>query len=270
MPRKHPQGVYWIGTIPEGNPRFPITTLPDGVSWIRGQLEEGDTGYVHWQICLAFATRQRLTACTRIFGEGCHFELSRSPAVRDYVWKDDSSLGQRFEFGAVPVTTAQKTDWESIWGSAVSGDLLAIPAGVRFRNYSTIRSIGSDFRQPLPTVREVFVLWGPTGTGKSRRAWTEAGDQAYSKCPRTKFWDGYGSEKNVVIDEFRGGIDVSHLLRWFDRYPVRVEVKGSTRPLYASKIWITTNIEPRGWYPDLDEQTYLALERRFTLVEELN
>lgn len=232
-------------------------------------------GYRHWQICFAFPKRSRLSACTSIFGTGCHFELSRSSAVRAYVWKDDTSLGERFEFGAVPITTNSKTDWDAVWESALTGDIDSIPPGVRIRNYSAIRSIGSDFRRPEAMVRQVTVLWGPTGSGKSRRAWESAGDNAYSKCPRTKFWDGYGSEASVVIDEFRGGgdycltlgIDVSHLLRWFDRYPVRVEVKGSTRPFYGRDIWITSNIHPRAWYPELDEETYLALERRFTLVE---
>lgn len=81
--------------------------------------------------------------------------------------------------------------------------------------------------------RKVYVFWGPTGTGKSRRAWDEAGPDAYPKDPRSKFWDGYNGHSNVVLDEFRGAIDVSHLLRWFDRYPVLVEVKGSSRILSA-------------------------------------
>jgi len=53
--------------------------------------------------------------------------------------------------------------------------------------------------------RTVFVFWGVTGSGKSHRAWSEAGVDAYSKCPRSKFWDGYQDQSNVVVDEFRGG-----------------------------------------------------------------
>lgn len=115
--------------------------------------------------------------------------------------------------------------------------------------------------------REVFVFVGPTGAGKSRRAWEEATWDAYPKDPRTKFWDGYRDQCHVVIDEFRGGIDIAHLLRWFDRYPVLVEIKGSSTPLVATKIWITSNLHPRNWYPDLDYTTYLALERRLQVTE---
>jgi len=97
-------------------------------------------------------------------------------------------------------------------------------------------------------------------------AWEQAGFDAYPKDPRTKFWDGYRQHENVVIDEFRGGIDIAHLLRWFDRYPVCVEIKGSAVVLNAKKIWITSNLSPDEWYPGLDEDTRNALRRRFRLV----
>jgi hypothetical protein len=114
--------------------------------------------------------------------------------------------------------------------------------------------------------REVKCYWGSTGTGKSRRAWSEATFEAYPKDPRSKFWDGYRGEENVVVDEFRGGIDISHILRWTDRYPVLVEVKGSTTVLKAKNIYFTSNIHPRDWYPDLDEETKNALLRRMDIV----
>jgi len=110
------------------------------------------------------------------------------------------------------------------------------------------------------------VYWGRTGTGKSRRAWDEAGLDAYPKDPRTKFWCGYREHENVVIDEFRGGIDISHLLRWFDRYPVVVELKGGATCLKAKTIWITSNIHPNDWYPELDDETKSALMRRLNIT----
>jgi len=134
-------------------------------------------------------------------------------------------------------------------------------------NYRTLRTISSDFAKTRGMERECMVFWGKTGSGKSRRAWEEAGVEAYSKDPRTKFWCGYDGEENVIIDEFRGGIDISHLLRWTDRYPVRVELKGSSRPLNAKKIWITSNLSPVMWYPLIDEETLAALMRRMVVTE---
>jgi len=111
------------------------------------------------------------------------------------------------------------------------------------------------------------VYWGSTGTGKSRTAWGEAGFSAYPKNPRTKFWDGYRGQENVVIDEFRGIIDIALLLIWCDRYPVIVENKGSSTCLQAKKIWITSNLHPRDWYPGVDALTLGALLRRLTITE---
>lgn len=113
--------------------------------------------------------------------------------------------------------------------------------------------------------RTTVAFWGPTGTGKSRTAWDEAGMDAYPKDPRTKWWDGYTGQEHVVVDEFRGGIDVAHLLRWLDRYPVLVETKGGSIPLRATKFWFTSNLDPRNWYPDLDAETQAALIRRLEI-----
>lgn len=120
----------------------------------------------------------------------------------------------------------------------------------------------------VPMVRESTcnVYWGPTGTGKTRTAWEEAGLDSFPKDPNTKWWDGYRGQRNVIIDEFRGSISISHMLRWLDCYPVSVEPKGGGTPLAACKFWITSNLPPEKWYPDLDEDTFKALRRRFTKV----
>lgn len=114
-------------------------------------------------------------------------------------------------------------------------------------------------------VRRCFVYWGSTGTGKSRAAWGEAGMGAFPKDPRTKWWCGYRDHPRVIIDEFRGSIDVSHMLRWLDRYPVIVENKGGSVVLSATDVWITTNLHPKDWYPDLDLETLNALLRRLII-----
>jgi len=129
-----------------------------------------------------------------------------------------------------------------------------------------LKRIGTDHLKPEPMTREIFVYVGPTGTGKSHRAWTEATFDAFPKDPRTKFWDGYQGQEHVVIDEFRGAIDISHMLRWLDKYPVIIEVKGSSAVLKAKKIWITSNLDPTLWYPDIDQQTLAALVRRLQIV----
>jgi len=270
VPGGRRQGIFWMLTVPIDCSFYESLQqgeLPVGVVWIKGQPEIGaNGGFKHLQCIVAFSKKKSLPGVRGVFGT-IHAELTISEKAIEYCCKEDTRDGEPFEFGARPFRRNERRDWESIWTAAQSGNLAAIPADVRVVSYRTIRAIASDFSTCLPIERHVTVLWGSTCTGKSRRAWDEAGIDAYAKDPRSKFWDGYQSQTRVVIDEFRGGIDVSHLLRWFDRYPVRLEIKGSSRPSLVEKVWITSNVDPNNWYPDLDEATRLALMRRFQVIE---
>lgn len=174
--------------------------------------------------------------------------------------------GTRFEFGTKALQRNSVKDWDAIRLSAQKGDLGAIPADVYIRCYNQLSRIQSDFAVAPAIERSCIVYWGPTGTGKSRTAWEQAGMEAYVKDPLTKWWCGYRGQPFVIIDEFRGIINISHLLRWLDRYPVRVETKGSSQPLLAVKFWITSNLEPSQWYPELDAKTLEALLRRLVII----
>lgn len=99
--------------------------------------------------------------------------------------------GTRFELGSLPVKRNDSTDWARIKDLAKSGRLDDIQGDIFIRNYRSLKSIAADYCQPVAIEREVVCFWGTTGTGKSRRAWDEAGINAYPKDPRSKFWDGY-------------------------------------------------------------------------------
>ena len=207
----------------------------------------------------------------KIFGDKIHAEKSTSPAVEDYVWKDDTRVqGTQFELGKKSIKRNSDKDWDLIVQHARTGNFNDIPGDVLIRCYGNIKKIRVDSLLPESCEKQVFVYWGKTGAGKSKRAWEEATFDAFPKDPNTKFWDGYSGQENVVIDEFRGAISISHILRWLDRYPVIVEVKGSSCCFKAKTIWITSNLSPDDWYPDLDNETKSALRRRFTQVIHFN
>ncbi len=175
------QAVFWSVTVFLPCAGIPFVSTPAGVIWARGQLERSGSGRDHLQAVVAFAKKVRLRTAVRVFPTG-HWEPTRSSAINDYVWKEDTRIpGTQFEFGAKPIRVNSKVDWESVWAAAVSGDLSAIPPRIRMVSYRTIRAIGADFSRPKPMERQVKVFWGPTGTGKSRRAWLEAGECAYAK-----------------------------------------------------------------------------------------
>lgn len=168
------------------------------------------------------------------------------------------------------MSRARSEDWNVIWDAAKRGDLTAIPPDIRIRHYSTLKRIRVDHLTPefRDDIR-VDVYWGDSGTGKSRRAWHEALQEStdvYIKNPNTKWWDGYRGQTHVIIDEFTGRVDISYIQTWLDRYPALVEVKGSTVPLQAIRFWITSNVNPDIWYPDLNPAQAAALRRRLSSV----
>lgn len=256
-------------TIPRGDWN-PPNTLPEGVEYLCGQQEIGENGYHHFQGVVYFRSKVRFNTAKRSFPITAHLEPTRSEAARDYVRKDATQVaGTGFELGSLPLRRNNRTDWDAVWGMARGGTLSPIPANIRVPHYRTLRVIASDYAVPVAVGRKTKVYWGPTGVGKSRRAWFEAGapERVYPKDPRSKWWCGYRNQPCVVMDEFRGAIDISHLLRWTDRYPLTVETKGSTVVGSWETMWITSNLHPRDWYVDLDPITYQALERRLEIVE---
>lgn len=94
---------------------------------------------------------------------------------------------------------------------------------------------------------EVIVLYGPTGTGKSRLCMDQY-PGAYWK-QRSNWWDGYAQQETVILDEFYGWLKFDTLLRLCDRYPMMVESKGGQIQLGGCKrIILTSNQLPSNWY----------------------
>lgn len=117
----------------------------------------------------------------------------------------------------------------------------------------------------------VCTLWGPTGTGKTKRAYDLAsrlqeqqGKQFFVKPSYNMWWDGYRGEEVVIIDEFTGQWPIAYLLTVLDRYPFTAEVKGNTVKLAAKIFFITSNIPPAEWYINASLEQKAALERRIT------
>lgn len=235
---------------------------------IYGRETGEETWTNHLQGYIVFTTMKSLAQLKKLIPRA-HLEPAKGTAEQNiqYCSKQDANP---FVKGQQPISKKQqgeneKERWKKIIQQAREGTLEEEDPKMYFCHKRTADALRSECLPPA-LEKEVVVFWGPTGTGKSRDAWTQAGLDAYPKDPRSKFWDGYRGEKFVVVDEFRGGIDIAHMLRWLDRYPVRVEVKGSSRPLLMEKIWITSNLHPKDWYAELDEETKNALMRRLKIV----
>lgn len=266
-PERPQQGVYWLLTIPAADWN-PPEELPEGIKYLKGQREIGaTTGYNHWQVLVLFEDKKRVTAVKSYFTRTTNCLLSRSIAADAYVWKDDTAVpGTRFCLGERPPKSNSKPDWDRVLDRAIAGDLKAIPSGIYLRHLRTLETI-RDRHVPRVTIeREVAVFWGKTGCGKSHMAHERCLATPYSKNPGNKWWCGYDGQEDVIIDEFRGGIDISDLLRWLDKWPIDVEIKGGSKFLQAKRFFITSNLSPEEWYPALDRESMEALKRKLGTV----
>lgn len=115
----------------------------------------------------------------------------------------------------------------------------------------------------------VVVLWGEPGTGKSRKAFADAGDDSFVfplQRPGTCWFDTYEGQDTLVIDEFEGELPLNHLLKILDGHRFTGELKGShTHPIWT-KVWLTSNTHPKDWYPEAHEVKTRALLRRITSI----
>lgn len=226
-----------------------------------GQLERGnETGQLHLQYYIQRHKQTRLATIRREICDKSHWEIARGTAAQciDYVSKEDTRVAGPWKFGESS-TMGCRTDLAMAAQAIREGKdmkAIAIEHPEAFIKYhkgmmayqNLMKSKGP--RVCPPDGPEVWVFWGPTGTGKSRRAF-ETWPGAYRKMTNDKWWDGYQGEETVIFDDFKGSSMRLHDFQLIvDRYPVKVETKGSTVELSATRLVFTSNKHPSEWYSE--------------------
>lgn len=119
---------------------------------------------------------------------------------------------------------------------------------------------------------EVHVRWGEPGVGKSRYIYDnhQARDvyelNLGDGSTKSIWWDGYRGQEVILINDFEGEMGWKYLLRLLDRYPFRIQIKGSHCWRLCKYIYITSNDKPEHWYSDKRME---PLMRRLTSVTEV-
>jgi len=174
--------------------------------------------------------------------------------------------------GSVPVQRNDKRDHDRVRELAKKGRFDEIDSASYLQYYKTLHEIHRAETRPRRRDNlEVICFYGDPGTGKTTRAWEETENyeerDIYVKQPN-KWWDGYTGQKVVIMDDFGPGIKDGpsiHLLKtWLDKFPVSAEVKGGSVALVYEKIYLTSNVNPRFWFPGAAEDDINALLRRIT------
>lgn len=275
------QGLYWLLTIPEEDGSFcDGYSLPDSVRYLKGQLEQGAGGYRHWQVLACFVRKTSLRGVKEIFGQRSHAELTRSSAANEYVWKEETRIGDLVLIKEINLNMVNLPSEETTQRIGTEYGNLPKP-GILSPSLPTFEySIIGRYELLVQTLHNLQQWNGLSlssvvelGPGSLEEPGAKLAWMLTLRIPELSFGMATGIKSTLLlvvlinVDEFRGSIDIAHLLRWFDRYPCLVEIKGSATSLVAEKIWITSNLHPKNWFPDLDYETYQALARRLEIVE---
>jgi len=254
--------------------------IAQAASFLCFQPERGETGTPHLQGFICFSNPRALGGLTRLFGRGVHFESMRGTCEQaiDYCSKEDSrdlEAGFEFEeFGIRPVGQGLRSDLLRMSNMVQDGKRMREIADeapdVFVKFHKGLAALATLYQETRTTPPVVNWLWGPTGTGKTRAAYSESeasGAVPYFKMSTNKWWDGYEGQLYVIIDDYRPDFcTFGELLRLLDRYPMRVETKGGTVQFVASHIYITTPKNPVDTWSSRTPEDIAQLTRRITNI----
>lgn len=267
------QSKNWVFTL--NNPGEEKPELWVGVQWGVYQHEKGESGTEHLQGYVVLGKKSTLSGVRQLC-DRAHWEIRRGThdEARAYCTKSETRVAdtQPTEWGVPPKGQGARSDLSAVQEAIDSGtDAVGIAkeffgAWCRYHKafdaYRTLTAVGRSSAEGV----ETFVFYGPPGTGKTRLAEYLAGPEAYwLPAPNASggplWWDGYEGQDTVIIDEFYGWIPHPTMLRICDRYPLTVQVKGGTRRLAVTRVFITSNKHPVHWWP---RSGLGAMERRIT------
>lgn len=225
------------------------------------QLERSpETSRLHIQGYVEFDSPMRLGRVKRSIGDdSVHLERrmgSANEAIA-YCKKEESRVLGPWEYGSHSHSRqGRRTDLHEVSDNILSGKTLYQVVDEHPTQYIKYRRgieslIYLTSTRGIPKWRslQVLVYYGDSGTGKTRKAIEDAGDEYYILDQADRLWfDGYHGDKTLIIDDFYGWIKYGMLLRILDGHPYRCEIKGGFTPAAWTRVVITSNKHPNEWY----------------------
>lgn len=273
-----PEAKNWVFTY--NNPTLTdeelISRFTDlGAEYGAFQLEAAPgTGTLHFQGMVMFSNKIRLRVLKEI-DASIHWEVMRGrpQQAREYAMKEDSRAAPPAEFGVFPEKgQGRRSDLLALHEALRTGLTQAAYSNeffsvfVQHPNLVTSYSLAQIPQRDPSVPHECLFIYGPPGTGKSRLA-GYYGSGGY-RHDLGKWFDGYRGEWKLILDDFGGAsLPFRTFKRIVDRYPVRVEVKGTSCELATTYTVITSNFLPEEWWCKEVIGTHVsAICRRITSV----
>jgi len=238
--------------------------LPTGVKYLCYQREMcPSTQRLHYQGYIEFTSRKAFnvvvkTLVNEFLFDAPHVEKSKGTPLqcKEYCSKSETACpGTFIELGEITPepTPGKRTDIQHAVERAVAGDsiydiVVDNPSNLKYMKQ--LRELQN--MKMKKTFRDVVVhyIWGKPNCGKSHKAWEMVNDGDFYvpivDAPGKKIWfDGYLGERTIVLDDFEiNAFPREELLKLFDKYPLRLPVKGSSTIAQFTTVIITSNHPP--------------------------
>lgn len=234
----------------------PVPTLPSGVKYIKFQLERGKEGTPHFQGVVVFKSQVVLKSVKKLMPRA-HLEPCRDlRSSLIYCEKEDTRVDGPWSHGQEPAQGA-RTDLvelcESISSGEVTAEAVAVESPMTYHKYGRtlhkVEDIALRKRFRTEMTKGIW-LYGPTGVGKSHRAFKDFDPSTHYVWKNDKGWqDGYTGQEIVIINDFRGSIPYDELLQMVDKWPYTVPRRGrEPAPFLAKQVIITSSLSPEEVY----------------------
>ena len=239
--------------------------------------EIGKNGTPHLQGYVIFENAKSFRSAKRSINHRAHIETIKGTPYDNFVYC--SKDGDFTERGDRPERVGQGKRQDMLEIKKAIAQNIHIKQLLiqdKIKNHQQLRfaeNLEKYYEQQRIWKPNVKWYWGATGTGKTKTAYEEFSkmtdnDSIYFSMDTGKWWEGYDGHTHVIIDDMRGDFMKLHqLLKLLDRYPYKVETKGSTRQFLATHIIITSCMPPQDMFPNSRENID-QLIRRIDNIEE--
>lgn len=238
--------------------------LHSAVDYLVYGRETGKDGTPHYQGYVELSEPQRFSWLKKRLTRA-HLERkqgSRTQA-RDYCFKEDKTPTEVGHFREDK--SGKRNDLLAIRNRICAGDNIDdlefefFPQFVRYGRF--FRDFYNRQQKPRTAPPKVYVYWGTTGSGKTRKAHEHKDPAIVSYTGH--FFQNYHNQKTVIFDEMDDPVETfgrSKFLQMTDRYPMVVNIKNGERVWNPEVIVFTSNREPTWTYDS-------AVKRRITEIQ---
>lgn len=233
--------------------------------------ETGEQGTNHIQGFIIFNSAKTIQQVSKHL-KRAHLEITKGNLEQNI--KYCSKEGKQIEYGEAPKQSGKRTDIDYVKQAVLNNtpinEMLTNITGYQQLKY--MEGLLKYAPPPEPEKKTIKWYYGEAGAGKTKRAMEEAPkNDYYISMGNLKWWDGYTGQSFVILDDFRkDSCSFNQLLRILDRYPYRVETKGSSQWLRAKTIIITAPITPQEMYDSMESAQLKQLIRRIDEITAFN